>query len=279
MPIPMTPGLVAELERAEARAWETFYRKAPPPGIAACGLGMRPIGSAVALWMSKVDHVAFNRVIGLGLDGPPELKTVDEIVTTYEQAMVRRFLIQLAPLVTLGPTAAAVTVRGFAPIDNWVRLVRDVSPPGPVPTDFRVEAIDADRAALFGETVCAGFGMGKEIAAVVEGVVGAACWHCYLAYDGDRPVASAVMVVDDRVAWLGFASTLPDARGRGAQSALIARRILDARAAGCSFCAAETDEQTPERQARSYQNILRAGFEVGYLRPNYLYQFKQRDEA
>ena len=279
MPIPMTPGLVAELERAEARAWAAFYRMAPASGITACGLGSHSFGAAVALWMAKVDHVVFNRVIGLGLDGPPELKTVDEIVTTYEQAMVPRFLIQLAPLVTLGPTIAAVTELGFARIDNWVRLVRDVSSPGPVPTDFRVEEIGTDRAALFGETVCAGFGMGREIAPVVEGVVGTAGWHCYLAYDGERPVASAVMVTDERVAWLGFASTLPEARGRGAQSALIARRILDARTAGCSFCAAETDEQTPERQARSYQNILRAGFEVGYLRPNFLYQFKQRDEA
>ena len=279
MASPMTPGLVAELERAEVRAWTTFYRKAPAPAIAACGLGLRSFGAATALWMAKVDHVTFNRVLGLGLDGPPDLKTMEEIVATYERAMIPRFLVQLAPLVSLGPTAATVTELGFARGDNWVRLVRDVSPPGPVPTHLRVEQVGPDRGALFAETVCAGFGMGPEIAPLVEGIVGEGGWHCYLAYDGERPVASAVMVVDDRVAWMGFASTLPEARGHGAQSSLIARRILDAKAAGCKFCAAETEEQTPDRLSPSYRNVMRAGFEVGYLRPNHLYRFQQRDSA
>ena len=275
----MTPGLVAEFEHAEVKAWTTFCQSATAAGIAASGLGSRPFGAAIALWMSKVDDVVFNRVIGLGLDGPPDTKVIEEIVSTYERAMVPRFLVQLAPLVTLGPTLDAVTGLGFARLDNWVRLVRDVASPGPVPTHLRVEVIEPDRAGLFAATVCAGFGMGQEIAPLVEGVVGLGGWHCYLAYDGDRPVASAVMVVDNRIAWLGFASTLPEARGRGAQSSLIARRILDARTAGCEFCCAETDAQTPERQAPSYRNVMRAGFEVGYLRPNYLYRFQQRDSA
>lgn len=275
----MTPGLVAELEHAEVKAWTTFYQNATPAGIAASGLGSRSFGAAIALWMSKVDDVGFNRVIGLGLDGPPDTKAIEELVSTYERAMVPRFLVQLAPLVTLGPTLDAVTELGFARLDNWVRLVRDVASPGPVPTHLRVEVIEPDRAALFAETVCAGFGMGKEITPLVEGIVGLGGWHCYLAYDGDRPVASAVMVVDNRIAWLGFASTLPEARGQGAQSSLIARRILDARTAGCEYCCAETDEQTPERLAPSYRNVMRAGFEVGYLRPNYLYRFQQRDSA
>lgn len=279
MAIPMTPALVADLERAEAKAWGTFYRNAPPAGVVACGIGSQLFGPAVALWMSKVDHITFNRVIGLGLDTPPDLKTVQAIVTAYERAMVPRFFIQLAPLVTLAPTATAVTDLGFAKSDNWVRLVRDVSSPGPVPTDLRIEEVGPERAVEFAQSVCAGFGMGTELELPVQGVVGAPGWHCYVAYDGEKPVASAVMVIDDRIAWFGFASTRPEARGRGAQSALIARRILDARTAGCEFCSAETDEQTPERQMPSYRNVLRAGFEVGYLRPNYLYRFQQRDSA
>ncbi|HET7042728.1 MAG TPA: GNAT family N-acetyltransferase [Gemmatimonadales bacterium] len=279
MPIPMTPGLVAELERAELRAWRTFFGSAPAPAVAACGIGHRDFGPATAFWMSKVDALTFNRVVGLGLEGAPSPKVVGEIVTAYEEAMVPRFFVQLAPLVTLAATAQVVTDLGFARHDNWVRLVRDVAPPGPVPTDLRVEEIQEDRAALLGEVVCTGFGMGPELAPAVARVVGMPGWKCYLAFDGDRPVASGVLAVDGRIGWMGFAATLPDARGRGAQSALIARRILDARGAGCEFCCAETDEQTPERQAPSYRNVLRAGFEVGYLRPNYLYRFQQRDGA
>ncbi|HTK55900.1 MAG TPA: GNAT family N-acetyltransferase [Gemmatimonadales bacterium] len=279
MPIPMTPGLVAELERAELRAWSDFYNAAPSPAVVACGLGLQEYGTAAAFRMSKVDVMVFNRVLGLGLDGPPSPSTLESIIAGYEQALVPRFHLQLAPLVTLGPTMTAVTDLGFAPGSNWVRLVRDVGSPGPVPTKFRIEIVDRARAPLFAEVVCTGFGMDESLALPVQAVVGTPGWHCYLAYDGDRPIASAVLVVDGRVGWMGFATTLPEARGKGAQSSLIARRILDARTLGCELLSVETDEQTPAREAPSYRNILRAGFEVGYLRPNYLYKFQQRDGA
>ena len=275
----MTPALVADLERAELRVWRDFYRAAPSPAVVACGLGLQDFGPAAAFRMSKVDVMIFNRVLGLGLDGPPSPSTIEAIIAGYEQALLPRFYLQLAPLVTLGPTVSAVTDLGFAPGSNWVRLVRDVAAPGPVPTRFRIETVDRAHAPLFAEVVCAGFGMDEALTLPVQAVVGTPGWHCYLAYDGDRPIASATLVADGRVGWMGFATTLPEARGKGAQSSLIARRILDARALGCEILGVETDEQSPAREAPSYRNILRAGFEVGYLRPNYLYKFQQRDGA
>jgi len=54
-------------------------------------------------------------------------------------------------------------------------------------------------------------------------------WFLYLAMDGDMPVATGALYLSDaageRFAELNFGSTLPDHRGRGAQSALIARRV------------------------------------------------------
>ncbi|HVX87476.1 MAG TPA: GNAT family N-acetyltransferase [Gemmatimonadales bacterium] len=279
MPIPMTPALVADLERTELRVWSTFYRTAPSPAVVACGIGIQEFGPAAAMWMSKIDILACNRVLGLGLEGPPDHRVVEAIIATYERAMVPRFFIQLAPLVSLGPTATAVTDQGFAHYNNWVRLVRDVSPPGPCPSTLRVEEIGRDRAPLLAEIVCTGFGWSPDLALPIQAMVGTPGWKAYLAYQGDQPVASAILVVDGRIGWLGFAATLPDARGHGAQSSLIARRILDARAAGCEILTVETAEQTPTREAPSSRNILRAGFEVGYVRPNYLYKFQQRDGA
>ncbi len=275
----MTPALVAALERAELRVWSALYRNAPSPAAVACGIGIQEYGPAAALWMSKIDVLACNRVIGLGLEGPPDRRTVEAIITTYERAMVPRFFIQLAPHVALGPSTTAVTDQGFAHYNNWVRLVRDVSSPGPTSSKNRVEEIDRDRAPLFADIVCTGFGWSPDLALPVQAMVGTPGWKCYLVYDEGRPVASATLVVDGRIGWLGFAATLPEARGHGAQSSLIPRRILDARAAGCEVQSVETAEQTPEKEAPSYRNILRAGFEVGYLRPNYLYKFQQRDGA
>ena len=60
---------------------------------------------------------------------------------------------------------------------------------------------------------------------------------------------------------------------QGAQSALLARRLQDAGAAGCDRFVLETAEERPERGAPSYRNALRFGFRTAYVRPNYVLSF------
>jgi GNAT superfamily N-acetyltransferase len=97
-------------------------------------------------------------------------------------------------------------------------------------------------------------------------------WRHYLATDGETAVGAAAMYARGAWAWLGLAATLEEARGRGAQSALIARRIADAYAAGVRWLSIETAEDTPERDAPSFRNVVRQGFRVAYLRPNWLWK-------
>ena len=94
-------------------------------------------------------------------------------------------------------------------------------------------------------------------------------WTCLVAYDGDRPVAGGAVYVDGDQAWLGLGATLPQARGRGAQSALLAERIRLAAAAGATTVTTETGVRQEGRPERSYRNILRAGFEEVFERPNW----------
>ena len=56
----------------------------------------------------------------------------------------------------------------------------------------------------------------------------------------------------------------------GAASLAGHRRIADAGAAGCETLFVETGERVPNRPSASYRNILRAGFEEAYLRPNWV---------
>jgi GNAT superfamily N-acetyltransferase len=95
-------------------------------------------------------------------------------------------------------------------------------------------------------------------------------WHCFVGYDGDDPVACAALFAHDGVGWLGAAGTLPDQRGKGAQSALLAARIALARELGLDVLTTETGEQRDDGPNASYRNILRAGFEEAYIRPNLL---------
>jgi L-amino acid N-acyltransferase YncA len=76
----------------------------------------------------------------------------------------------------------------------------------------------------------------------------------------------------DGFAWLGAAGTVASHRGRGAQGALIARRIEDARARGChSF----TTEIAPEPNPSAH-NMERAGFHVAYSRPSWVFPDRVR---
>ena len=104
----------------------------------------------------------------------------------------------------------------------------------------------------------------------LEALAGRPGWRLYLASDGDTPAAGAALYCRDGTAWLGVAATLPAYRGRGAQGALMARRIADAAAAGCRHIATETGEPVADEPNSSYDNMLRLGFRAIYSRANYI---------
>jgi hypothetical protein len=72
------------------------------------------------------------------------------------------------------------------------------------------------------------------------------------------------------IGWLGLGATLASHRGRGAQSALIARRLADGIAAGCRTFYAEAAEPVEGESNPTYDNMARLGFARRYLRRNYV---------
>jgi len=102
--------------------------------------------------------------------------------------------------------------------------------------------------------------------------IGQPGWQHYLAWDGEQAVAGAALFMRSGVGWLGAGGTLPSHRRRGAHGALMARRIQDSAAAGCEWVITETGEDTPEQPNPSFHNMRRTGFQVAYLRPNYMLQ-------
>ena len=68
---------------------------------------------------------------------------------------------------------------------------------------------------------------------------------------------------------LGAGATKPEARKRGAHSALLAGRIEAAYRAGARYVVTETGVPQAGQPAPSYKNILAAGFAVAYVRPNW----------
>ena len=62
----------------------------------------------------------------------------------------------------------------------------------------------------------------------------------YMAFDGARPVAIAALCIFEDIGYLMAAATNESDRKRGAQQALIAKRIARAEQSGCSIQVSET---------------------------------------
>lgn len=90
-------------------------------------------------------------------------------------------------------------------------------------------------------------------------------WACFGAFDSDRLVGTGASYVADRIGWLGAAGTLPEARGRGAQSAILAARIRAAGEASARVLATETVDRVDGEAGPSFRNVVRAGFEETYV--------------
>lgn len=257
-------------ERIEAEALESLQSGVTPDLAERLGVAVHHVGPAVAAVVSSVDAGLLNRVMGLGIDEPATEAQLDQLLELYGRAGVG-FMVQVSPIAQPPPLPQWLEARGIKRRDNWVRTFRGVDPPPPVQTDLRVEQIGPEYGQAFGEINCTSFGLPFDLAPWLAGTIGREGWRHYMAFDGDMPASAAALFVKGEVGWLGIASTLYTHRRLGAQGALFARRIEDARALGCRWLTTETWEETGSLHNPSYHNMLRMGFELVYTRPNYIY--------
>jgi GNAT superfamily N-acetyltransferase len=224
-------------------------------------------GGVVCAVRPDLDQVYNNPVIGLGVLEPASDAVLDRIADVFGSI---RHSVALAPCAQPPDLPDMLRERGYEAGYAWVKFHRPAGPPPAAKTDLRVERIGAERSADYVAVLAAGFDLLPEAAAMLEHLPGRPGWGCYLAYDGEAPVAAGAVFVSGDHAWLGQATTLPEHRRRGGQSALMAVRIGEARAAGAAVVVTETGETVDGRPANSYHNILRAGFEPAYVRPNFI---------
>jgi hypothetical protein len=267
-PPPLGAGFARDLEHVELAVWRGVLRLATAGEISRHRLFVAETDGCTALGAGAIDILYFNRVIGLGIGQPATRSGVARLVERYRAAGVPRFFVHLAPVARPAALVRWLDEGGFVHHHNYAKLFRDARPAREVRTELRIEVIGPQRAAEFGSLAAEAFGWPPLMARLLARTVTAPGWRHYLAWDGREAVACAFRVLG-RFAYFGPAATLPSHRGRGAQGALIARRIRDAAAAGCDWLVSETAEDPPERSAPSFRNLTRAGFRLAYLRPNY----------
>jgi GNAT superfamily N-acetyltransferase len=281
MPAPERHPWTDDLERLDALA-AVDYAAACPPGLAArLGIATERRGPVQLVFASTIDMPMLNRAMGLGVGTPASEDEVEAIAARFTAAGSPRWFVHIVPgAAPAGALEGWLEGRGLAPYNRWMKLGCDLSsarlPAASARPAWRVERIDpaAADAPAQAETFAAidgrSFGLPEPAWPWTAALLGRPGWSMYLAWDGETPIACAALFVDGEVGWFGFAATVEAWRRRGAQSALILRRLADARAQGCRRVVVETAEDRPEKPAPSFRNLVRLGFEVCYPRPNWL---------
>jgi hypothetical protein len=237
------------------------------------GASWHEVGGATAGFFEKLPHPFFNRVIGLGLHQPATEVMIDELMGLYGRGHIP-FMISVSPAAQPAQLTDWLLERGFRHSSNWAKVIRGTNPPPKIETELHIEQVDETTAGQYAAVVQTGFQMPAWTATLYEHMAKLSNVYSYIAYAGDVPAGVGTLLVSGEWGALFNAATLPKYRRRGAQGAIMARRIRDGISLGCRWFTTETGEDTPNAPNPSYHNMIRTGFQLAYLRPNYLYDFK-----
>lgn len=256
-------------ELIEAYQMADFFRAASASFTEEHGLYLEETSSYIATLTKSEDFRMYNRVFAPGVASPTTESEIQHLIELYHQAGLP-FVIRLSPEAQPPELPQWLETKGFKPGMQTARFFRLLNEPISVPHHFLILPVNAKNASQFAYIACReqNPALQKWLLTTLE----RPGWHHYVALEDETPIATGVLYVQEKIGWLGWASTLPSHRRKGAQNALLAHRIHEAGRLGCMVMSAETREDTLEEPNPSYHNLLRAGFQFAYLRPGYIYQ-------
>ena len=216
----------------------------------------------------------FNKVVGLGFDGVPSAGELDVV----EKAFADRGAPTQVELAHLAESAIGelLSDRGYRleSFENVLGLALDGDDPEPItPPGIEVRRSTADEldawVAVVADASTHPDTQGlpwhdefpREAVENAERDFAAAGGIRYAAFRDGVLAGGADFRITDGIAQLAGAATAPAHRRRGVQSALVAARLADARAAGCDVAVIVT-----QPGSKSQQNAQRRGFDLLYTR-------------
>jgi hypothetical protein len=255
--------LCRTLERAEAMANAAFVeaRHELAPTI-----GAEWIEVAGAYAMFDGVGSPLTQTFGLGLFEPfvePQFAEIEEFFRSRGASTDHEVSSFAAP-----ETLSLLAGRGYSPIEASVVLTRSTfdAVASSQPSSVAVRIIDPSEFDVWAKTAAMGWGSeSPDLAAFVEGLgvvmARARGVTCFLGEIDSAPVAAGTLNLQNGVALMAGASTVPDARRLGAQNALLRARLA---------YAAQHDVQTAmivtQPGSASQRNAERNGFRAMHTR-------------
>ncbi|MDA2892651.1 GNAT family N-acetyltransferase [Mycolicibacterium sp. BiH015] len=214
-----------------------------------------------------------NKVVGLGFGGPVDPAALDEVEKTFDELGVP-VQVELSNLADPG-VAALLTARGYRLVgfENVLGQALPASSAGTTSGEIGIRRAGPADIDTWIDAVVEGFAhpddagvasheeFPRDVVARAERDFAQAGAVAYLAYCDGAVAGGGGMRITDGVAQLTGAATVPLARRRGVQAALLAARLDDAAAAGCDLAVVTTAPGST-----SQKNVQRRGFQLLYTR-------------
>lgn len=228
------------------------------------GAAAEEIAGGIAVYAGIDSPVT--QALGVGLDGPVSEAELDRLEKFFRSRGAAT-AIELCPFAGI-PLYEALAKREFRLIEVSNVLFRELASgddfPPPAPGVAVRPALPED-GKLFTQTVAQGFAelapITQPLLDVMDGFFHSEGNHPFLAFVDGVAAGGASAFAFDGVAGMFGASTLPQFRGRGVQSALLSARLEWAAQHGCDVAKGIT---LPG--GASHRNHERLGFRVAYTR-------------
>jgi len=228
------------------------------------GVFMQTFGEATAFVIKGIPDLGFNSVRGLNGLHTNEL---DGIIAFYREHQVA-FRLDVAPFDLSAELLRGLAERGFYQYGFHASLCGSLEGAGTSDggaEQIAVRKLEEHEFELYGEIYTASFGMPAFLAPAVGAnnriLLRQPGWSFYVASCDHAPAAIAALHVQDGIANLAAAATLPAFRRRGCQAALLHARIREARRHGCRLIVGQAGFGSG-----SHMNMERAGLRVAYTK-------------
>jgi GNAT superfamily N-acetyltransferase len=246
---------------AELRFREDLWRTAPTDAVEEAEVRFCRFGPVLATVFGDLPDAGLLNLV----QGVAEPKAVEDghLAGAIEWLRSREVDFRISVAADRPGTKAAedwLLSRGYERDSAVRRFVRPVATEIPaLPRGVTIRELQALETEGMSHIVADTFELPGLATVLILGLPDREGWRCYTASVDGREAACGSLMVVDELGLLTLDATLPFARGRGCQRALIARRLADAVAAGCETVLAEVCGSDPVTPA-AITNLKRAGF-------------------
>ena len=266
-------ALARQLEGNEIAAWRATLSGGSPAIATQLGFGSVEQDGALLIWNRAAPSPLFNRLLGLGVFAPATEAALD-LLLSRARAERSASLVQLSPSAAPADLYAWLSQRGLVTAPPWLvhyRSLEGALPATSVPAGYRLEVVGPASAATWGDALLAAWGFSARAAAgalaITLPLVEDPNTRCFaIIHEASGQIAGGgTLFVAGQVGGLYADGVRAEHRHLGLHDALIAARLAEAHRQGCTLACSQTLEAHPAQH-----NMAQAGFQVAYVRRNYV---------